>query len=275
MDRVRHKNIRDAIAVIRTPSYVLLPAILFLLVPDILQVACPVSVSSAVRVLVLGNGLSGAYVEMLANMSRTAQVEYTKYHGLTVPGAVANKAAGAGAGTCKAAAIARSTSISTAPFDFHKCTLTPGSAGSSSAAGMSSAGWLCACGKICPSGDFLFRHRRMCASSKATPIHEEEEEEEEEIDEAEGEDDATCMDVSKVQGEVLQAYGELHYEHFLSGAAVQQHKAASNSVTMAQSTAIKRALRGKLMPGVDLDSIINPIMDAAEKYRHKGTEQEL
>ena len=205
VDRVRHKNIRDAIAVIRTPSYVLLPAILFLLVPDILQVACPVSVSSAVRVLVLGNGLSGAYVEMLANMSRTAQVEYTKYHGLTVPGAVANKAAGAGEGMCKAAAIARSTSISTAPFDFHKCTLTPGSTGSSSAAGKSSAGWLCACGKICPSGDFLFRHRRMCASSKATPIHEDEEEEEEEIDEAEGEEDATCMDISKVEGEVLQA----------------------------------------------------------------------
>ena len=115
---------------------------------------------------------------------------------------------------------------------------------------------------------------RMCASSKATPIHEDDEEEEEKIDEAEGEEDATCMDISKVEGEVLQAYGQLHYEHSLSGAAVQQHKAACNSVTMAQSTAIKRALRGKLMPGVDLDSIINPIMDAAEKYRHKG-EQEI
>ena len=83
------------------------------------------------------------------------------------------------------------------------------------------------------------------------------------------------MDIAKIEGEVLQTYGELHYEHFLSGAAVQQHKEACKSVTKAQSNAIKRALRGKLMPGVDLDSIINPIMDAAEKYRHKGTEQEL
>ena len=93
-------------------------------------------------------------------------------------------------------------------------------------------------------------------------------------DGAESEEDTNCMDIAKIEGEVLQTYGELHYEHFLSGAAVQQHKEACKSVTMAQRNALKRALRGKLMPGVDLDSIINPIMDAAEKYRHKG-EQEI
>jgi len=114
----------------------------------------------------------------------------------------------------------------------------------------------------------------MCSSYKATAIDEEEEEEEEEYDMDEEAEVMYDMDVSKIDGELLQTYGELHYEHFLSGAAVQQHKAACKSVTSAQSTAIKRALEGKLMPGVDLDSIINPIMDAAEKYRNKG-EQEI
>ena len=266
VDRVRHKNIRDAVAVIRTPYYVLLPAILFLLAPDILQVfPCPTAISS---VLVLLNGPSSEYVEMLANMSRTAEVEYSRYHGMVVPGAVPNQAARAGA-TCKTAGIVLTSTSPTSPCDFHKCTVTPGSTTSGNAGVGSAAGaWQCACGKICPSGQFLARHRRMCGGRRATAIDEEEEEEEAE-DGAGSEEDTNGMDIAKVEGEVLQTYGELHYEHFLSGAAVQQHKAACKSVTSAQSTAIKRALEGKLMPGVDLDSIINPIMDAAENTETK------
>ena len=120
----------------------------------------------------------------------------------------------------------------------------------------------------------------MCGSHTATAVAEDEEvrieevcNEEEKDEEVAAEEDIACLDQSKIEGEILQSYGELHYEHFLSGAAVQQHKKACKRVTSAQTKAIKRALRGKLIPGVDIDSIINPIMDAAEKYRNKGTEQ--
>jgi hypothetical protein len=60
---------------------------------------------------------------------------------------------------------------------------------------------------------------------------------------------------------------ELRYEHYQSGATVQRVKDAQRAITSAQTAAVKSAVAQHMKPGVNLDALIDPIMEATDRYR--------
>ena len=73
-------------------------------------------------------------------------------------------------------------------------------------------------------------------------------------------------EVSKIQSEFLDQCSQLQFEHYLTPSNVQRHKAAAQAVANLQTKAIKRALKGKVLPDTNLDSIIDTIMDATTPF---------
>ena len=81
------------------------------------------------------------------------------------------------------------------------------------------------------------------------------------------------LDISKIQQEALHSSAELHYEHYIPTAHKQHFKEASERIAKLQSSAIKRALHGKLLPGTSLDELIDPIMEACKIFKDKRAEE--
>ena len=85
--------------------------------------------------------------------------------------------------------------------------------------------------------------------------------------------EVASFDVRRIEQETLLSNAELHYEHHVQTATIQRAKEGSSRVSTLQSKAIKRALKGKLQPGVSLDGVIDDIMDASSRYsslRHEA-----
>jgi hypothetical protein len=73
----------------------------------------------------------------------------------------------------------------------------------------------------------------------------------------------------------LSQTADLHYEHHVSTANVQRFKGAIKAINLQQSRAIKEALEAQIASAdadLDLDALIDPIMNAMDRYQHKDTE---
>jgi hypothetical protein len=79
---------------------------------------------------------------------------------------------------------------------------------------------------------------------------------------------------SRISEEWLQTLGEMHFDHYHSQASIARQKDAAWRIAQLQSSAIKAALDGKLLPGVQdaLDELIDPIMAAIQRFHNPRTE---
>ena len=80
-------------------------------------------------------------------------------------------------------------------------------------------------------------------------------------------------EVDDIAEEFLDECTELRYEQYISPANVQRVKDLVTRVTAQQTAAIKRAVAPHLQPNANLDDLIDPIMQATDRYRTEWREQ--
>ena len=206
------------------------------------------------------------YIKMLERMANESAAEYDVFCGYTAVWSTATTATrSVASGNSEAFQRFRFTGDSRiSPISFVHSTRVAVEHTQATAAST----YECSCGMFWDDVPSL-RHRQQssCTYAAIDPSMVQESEASE-LDEASAE-----ASQSNVDSVFLQSCGELHYEHFVSTANTQRHKEACARVSAAQTKAIKKALNGKLVPGVDLDSIIGPIMGVADKFQHKVSER--
>ena len=129
------------------------------------------------------------------------------------------------------------------------------------------------CGKQCGSFFVHSTHARRCTGPpEPMDLGQCGDVEDEQAARAEVNADMTDDAVAQIRDLYLDVYGRMHYEHYATPADVQRAKLAAQRVSAKQTDAIKRALKASCLPGTDLDSLINPIMQANEAYINHDAE---
>jgi hypothetical protein len=118
------------------------------------------------------------------------------------------------------------------------------------------------------------RHKAAEASLDAAHQAELATEQAQEKGECEGQENTDRMQraLEKCDQCHLDVCADMHLNHYLPQSSVQCHKEGIAKLASAQSAAIKEALRGHLKEGVELDTLIDPIMKAQEKFRDRRAE---
>ena len=189
----------------------------------------------------------------------SASKAYERYHCLTRPR------------TSSCAALAR-RDVSLAVVDNATSNASHGDLGRSCARGDGSSGsaaardHCCSCGKIFPSAHALLHHRLRYRHPLASDVCVSADESDDDSSDAEAEQSRAERDIDDVAEQFLDECTELRYEQHISPANVQRFKDGMVRVTARQTEAVKRALRTHVRPGVNLDDLIDPIMEATDRY---------
>ena len=129
------------------------------------------------------------------------------------------------------------------------------------------------CGKQCGSFFVHTTHARRCTGPpEPMDLGQCGDVEDEQAARAELNADITEDAVAQIRDLYLDEYGRMHYEHYATPADVQRAKLAAQHVSAKQTAAIKRALKASCLPGTDLDSLIDPIMQANDAYINHDAE---
>ena len=86
-------------------------------------------------------------------------------------------------------------------------------------------------------------------------------------DDADAAESRLEREVCTIAEESLDEWTELRYEQYISPANIQWVKDGAARITAHQTEAVKRAIQPYIASNVDLDELIDPIMEATERYQ--------